>query len=274
MAVVAPVLLLAFAAAPAPRPDPAEIVRKSVSLDQDNWKKARDYAYIERQQQQDGSGKTSSKTYDVTYLYGKEFRRLIAKDDKPLPEGDGAKEQRRYDKAVSKQAAKSPEKRAKEEADAEKEHEKDREFAREIPDAYDFQLLGEDRIDGHPAWIISATPKPGFVAHDAQAKALDKVRAKIWIDQESYEWVKADAEVIRPFKWGLFLLALNPGTVLHFTQTRVNNEIWLPKQIAVDLDARVLFKNLSGSFDDTFSNYRKFTSDAKMVSGTEAGPQK
>ncbi len=274
MAVLAPILLFAFAAAPAPAPDPAAIVRKSVNLDQDNWKKARDYAYIERQQQRDGNGKTSSKTYDVTYLYGKEFRRLIAKDNKPLSAADAAREQKRYDKAVARQAAESPEKRAKEEASAEKEREKDREFAREIPDAYNFQFLGEDSIDGHPAWIISATPKPGYVPHDSQAKALNKVRAKVWIDQASYEWVKVDAEVIRPFKWGLFLLALNPGTVLHFTQTRVNNEIWLPEQIAVDVDARVLFKKLSGSFDDTFSNYRKFTSDAKMVSVTEADPQK
>jgi hypothetical protein len=274
MAVLAPVLFLAFAAAPAPAPDPAAIIRKSVNADQDNWKKARDYAYIERQQQADRKGKTSSKTYDVTYLYGKEFRRLIAKDDKPLLPADAAKEQKRYDKAVAKQAAESPEKRAKEAADAEKDREKDREFAREIPDAYDFQLLGEARIDGHLAWIISATPKPGFVPHDSRAKALNKVRAKVWIDQATYEWVKADAEVIHPFKWGLFLLALDPGTVLHFTQTRVNNEIWLPKQIAVDVDARVLFKKLSGKFDDTFSNYRKFTSDAKMVSATEADPQK
>ena len=274
MAVLAPVLLLAFAAAPAPAPDPVEIVRKSVNLDLDNWKKARDYAYIERQQQQDGNGKTSSKTYDVTYLYGKEFRRLIAKDDKPLSADDAAKEQRRYDKAVAKQAAESPEKRAREEADAEKDHEKDREFAREIPDAYDFQVLGEDKIDGHPSWVISATPKPGFVPHNSQAKALNKVRAKVWIDQATYEWVKVDAEVVHPFKWGLFLLALNPGTVLHFSQTRVNNEIWLPKHIAVDVDARVFFKKLSANFDDTFSNYRKFTSDAKMVSATEADPQK
>jgi hypothetical protein len=274
MAVLAPVLLLAFAAAPAPAPDPVEIIRKSVNLDQDNWKKARDYAYIERRQQVDGHGKGSSKTYEVTYLYGKQFRRLIAKDDKPLSSGDAAKEQRRYDKAVAKQAAESPEKRAREDADAEKEREKEREFAREIPDAYDFHVLGEDSIDGHRAWIISATPKPGYVPHDSQAKALNKVRAKVWIDQATYEWVKVDAEVIRPFKWGLFLLALNPGTVLHFTQTRVNNEIWLPKQIAVDVDARVLFKKVTGSFDDTFSNYRKFTSDARMVSATEADRQK
>ncbi len=271
MALLAPVLLLAFAAGA--QPDALDIVRKSVNLDQDNWKKARDYAFVEREQMEQG-GKTTSKTYDVTYLYGKEFRRLIAKEDKPLSAEDAAKEQKRYDKAVARRAAEPPEKRAKEQADAEKEREKEREFAREIPDAYDFKLLGEETIDGHPAWILSATPKPDYVPHDSQAKALPKMQGKIWIDQATYEWVKADGEVIHPFKWGLFLLSLNPGTVLHFTQTRVNDEIWLPKQIAVQLDARVLFKKFNGSFDDTYSNYRKFSSDAKMVSATEADPQK
>lgn len=265
------ILILAAFAAGETAPDALDIVRQSVNRDQDNWRKAKDYTYVEREQEHLGD-KTSSKTYEVSTLYGHEFRRLIARDDRPLTAGEASKEQRRFDKAVAARASESPEKRAHEEAQAEKEREKDRAFAREIPDAYTFELLGEEPVDGHPAWVIRATPRADFKPRDSQAKALSKVRGKIWIEKRGYQWVKVEAEVIHPLKWGLFLVSLNPGTVLEFTQLKVNNELWMPKTVKVQLDARLVFKKVNGDFEDTFSDYRKFQTDAKMVSAAEADP--
>ncbi len=263
--------ILAVLAAAPPAPDPAEIVRQSVNRDQDNWRKAKDYTYVEREQEHHG-GKTTSKTYEVSTLYGREFRRLIARDDQLLSPGEAAKEQKRFDKAVASRADESPEKRAKEEADAEKEREKERAFAREIPEAYNFVLLGEEEVEGHQAWVIGATPRPGFKPKDSQAKALPKLRGKFWIEKQDYEWVKLEAEVISPLKWGLFIASLNPGTVLKFTQTKVNDELWMPKQVSVQVDARLLMKKFNGDFQDTFSGYRKFQTDARVVSASEADP--
>ncbi len=263
--------ILAVLAAAPPATDPEEIVRQSVNRDQDNWRKAKDYTYVEREQEHHGE-KTTSKTYEVSTLYGHEFRRLIARDDQPLSPGDAAKEQKRFDKAVTARADESPEKRAKEEAEAEKEREKVRAFAREIPEAYNFALLGEEAVDGHQAWVIAATPRPGFKPKDSQAKALPKLRGKVWIEKQDYEWVKVEAEVISPMKWGLFIASLNPGTVLKFVQTKVNDELWMPKQVNVQVDARLLMKRFSGDFQDTFSGYRKFQTDARIVSATEADP--
>ncbi len=262
-----------FSAAPAGPlpPDAREIVRKSVDLDQYNWKKAQDYTYLVREQKRE-DGKTSSKTYEVTALYGREFRRLVARDDKPLPAAGAAKEQHRYDSAVAARVGESDEKRARQAAYAETEREKDRAFAREIPDAYDFHLLGEERVDGHDSWIVSATPRPDFHPKDSRAKALPKLRGKIWIGKNDYEWVKVEGEVISPFRWGLFLASLNPGTNLRFVQTRVNDEIWMPKTMIVRLDARLLFKRFDGDYENSFSNYRKFQTEAKIVSASEAAP--
>lgn len=251
------------------RPDAREVVRKSVELDQSNWRKAKDYTYVEREQESHG-GKVSSKTFEVTTLYGHEFRRLTARDGRPLPPEDAAKEQKRWDKAIAARANESEEKRAKREADAEKERRKARAFAREIPDAYNFTLTGEERVDGHEAWVITATPRDDFRPKDSQAKVLPKLRGKVWIGQTDFVWVKAEVEVISPFRWGLFVAALNPGTVIDFLQTRVNDELWMPKQVNVHLDARLLFKKFEGEYSDTFSNYRKFTTESKMLPSPEA----
>ena len=90
----------------------------------------------------------------MTTLYGHEFRRLTTRDGRPLPPEDAAKEQKRWDKAIAARANESEEKRAKREADAEKERQKARAFAREITDAYNFTLAGEEYKDfgGITAW--------------------------------------------------------------------------------------------------------------------------
>ncbi|MGH9592292.1 MAG: hypothetical protein ACRD5L_04320, partial [Bryobacteraceae bacterium] len=131
--------------------------------------------------------------------------------------------------------------------------------------AYNFTLVGEERIDGHDTWVISASPRDDFQPKDSQAKVLPKLRAKVWIGKTDYVWVKVEVQVISPFRWGLFIAALNPGTVIDFLQTRVNDELWMPKQIDVHLDARLFFKKFDGEYADTFSGYRKFQAESKLV---------
>ncbi len=64
----------------------------------------------------------------------------------------------------------------------------------------------------------------------------------------------------------LGLLRIAPGSSLHFEQTRVNDEIWLPSRMLVRFQARLaLIKVLRGEYDIRYSNYRKFQSDSKIV---------
>src|SRR6266851_4034191 len=49
---------------------------------------------------------------------------------------------------------------------------------------------------GKPAWVIEAQPKPGYRPKQSKAKVLEKVRAKIRVDQAEYQWVKVEAEAL------------------------------------------------------------------------------
>ena len=51
--------------------------------------------------------------------------------------------------------------------------------------------------------MIEAEPKLGHRAVDSGAKIFSKVRAKIWIEQATYHWVKMDAQGL----WRRFRLA-------------------------------------------------------------------
>ncbi len=251
--------------------DARDIIRKSVELDQANWVRMKDYTWIARQTDRDldprGNVK-SEKTdeWETVVLYGEPHRRMLERDGKPLLPEDQRKEQQKLDKAVAKLEQESPEQRAHREAKYEKQRENGREFLREVPDLFDFKLLGDQKIDGHDVWVILATPKPGAQPKRGDAKPLLKVRAKIWIDKAEYQWVRLEAETTATISFGLFIARLSPGAKLVFEQTRVNDEVWLPKREVVSGAGRVgLVKKIAAEQEVTWNNYRKFQVDSKVV---------
>ncbi len=252
--------------------DAREIVRKSVELDQADWLRMKDYTWIARETYRnlDCKGRVKSQKseeWETVILDGEPHRRMLERDGKPLPPADQKKEQQKLDKAVAKLERETPEQKARRAAEYEKEREKDRDFLREVPDLYDFRLIGTDKIDGHDTWVISATPRPGYEPRRRDAKPLLKMRAKLWVDKQEYQWVRLEAETTATISFGLFLARLDPGAKLVFEQTRVNDEVWLPKREFISGAGRLgLVKKLAGDEEVTWNNYRKFQVDSKIVS--------
>jgi hypothetical protein len=264
--------LLAGACAPTLLAQQArEIVAKSVELDQSNWQHMKDYTWIARQTDRllDSKGQVKSQRFEeweTVVIYGEPHRRMLQRNGKPLSAEEQRKEQEKLDAAVTKREHETASQRVRREADFEKEREKDREFLREIPDLFDFRLLGDEKIDGHDVWVISATPKPGAHPKSGDAKPLLKIQAKVWIDKAEYQWVRLEAETTATISFGLFIARLAPGAHLEFEQTRVNDETWLPKRELVRGSARLgLVKKLAGEEETTWNNYRKFQVNSKVV---------
>jgi len=251
--------------------DAREIVRKSVELDQANWLRMRDYTWIahetERSLDSRGGVKSEkSETWETLVLSGQPHRRMLERDGRPLKSDEQRKEQAKLDRVAAKLEHETPEQRQRRVSEYEKEREKDREFLREVTDLYDFHLEGEQQVDGHAAWVIAATPKPGYQPEHRDAKPLLKIRGKVWIDQAEYQWVRLEAETTDTISFGLFIARLNPGAKLVFEQTRVNDEIWLPKRESVSGSARLgLVKKVAMEQELVWSNYRKFQVESKVV---------
>ncbi len=250
---------------------PYEIVKRSVERDAANFERYKDYTYheLDLQRMLDKRGKvtrTETELSEVLVLGGRPYSRVLERDGKPLSEKDAAKEQAKLDKEAAKRAKETDRDRAK----FEKQRLEERRFAQEIPAAFNFTLLGEETIDGLPVWKIQADPKPGFKSRDGRAGLLKKVRGTLWIDQAGFQWVKADIDVIGTISWGLFVLRIPPGAKISFLQTRVNDEVWLPKQVHVRADAKLgLIKTFRADMDLLFSNYRKFRAESQILDTQE-----
>jgi len=247
------------------------LVRQVADKDIGNDKKQNDYTYIQRQEEHklDGKGEVTSsesKTQEIMVLYGEQVQRLIAKDDRPLSEKDAAKEEERIRKLTDKRKNESEEQRKKRMEAEEKDREDARKFVGEVADAYNFRLIGMENLDGRPTYVIDAEPRPDFQPHFKEAKVLPKFRFRAWIDQAESQWVKLDAECIDTVSLGWFLARIHKGSRLLLDQTRVNDEVWLPRHVAIKVDVRVaLLKNFNVEADVTYRDYRKFRTDTKIV---------
>jgi hypothetical protein len=255
--------------------DAREIVRRSVELDQANWLRMKDYTWIGRSTERhlDARGRVKSverEAWETLILDGQPYRRLLERNGRPLPPGEQRKEQEKLDKQAARLEHQTPEQKQRRLADYEKQRRRERRFLREIPDAYDLRLDGEARVDGHDVWVISGTPKPGYRVKDSDAKALLKVRGKLWIDKNNYQWVRVEAETTDTISFGLFLARLSPGAKLLFEQTRVNDEVWLPRRMFLKGAGRIgLLKRVAMEEEITWNDYRKFRVDSRIVPGQQ-----
>jgi hypothetical protein len=256
------VVLLALGATAQERaPDALEIVRRSVERDWTDFESRKNYTYQERTEFRQ-SARSQSETNEILILGGRSYERLIARDDRALPAREERKQQEKLDQESVKRQHESAAARAR----YEREREEERAFIREIPDAFTFRLVETSAVSNQPAWVIEAEPKPGYRAIHARAKDFAKVRARIWIEQATYHWVKVEGEALDTIWSDFGLLRIARGSTLFFEQTRVNDEIWLPSSILVRFEARLaLVKKLRGEFDIRYSNYQKFQSDSKIL---------
>lgn len=252
--------------------DAREIVRRSIEAEWAGVEAARNYTYLERDESRelDGAGKVKNldvHTYDVTLLEGSPYRRLVALNDQPLAPKEQKKEEEKLRQSnVARSQETEPQKQQRI-ADWRRKQEKQREPLREIPDAYNLRLLPDEDLDGRAMWVIDATPKAGYKPKLKSAFFFPKVKMRFWIDRQDYQAVKAEMETLETVSWGGILARLPKGDRLTFEKTRVNDQVWLPKRLRIAGSARVLLvKGFRGDIEISYSNYRKFSTESRVVS--------
>jgi hypothetical protein len=252
--------------------DALEIVRRATELDRRNNEISRNYTFLERQESRevDSKGKlnkTESITVDVTLLEGSPYRRLVARDDKPLSAKDQAKEDEKLQKSIADRRKETPEQRERRVADWERKKQRQREPLKELPEAFIFKLTGEETLNGGEAFVIEGLPRPGYRPKKPSTAFFSKIKVHLWIDKKDYQWVRADLESLDTITFGGILLRLAKGSYVTIENARVNNEVWLPKRFDIKGSVRVaLVHVMRGEIIYTFSDYKKFQTDSRIVS--------
>jgi len=208
--------------------DPKEIVRRSVEVDHHNFERAQKYTCTQREvlKHLDKNGKvkgTEIKTWDINYYFGEFYSRLVQVDDKPLSEKEQKKEDEKLEKFLAKHRKESEDDREKRRRKQEKEREEGRAFVRDVVNAYDFRLLGDDHVSGEETWVIEAIPRKDFQPTQPHADILKKIKGRIWIEKKDFNWVKVEAEAVDTISFGWFLFRIHGGSRFVLENTHVNN---------------------------------------------------
>ncbi len=233
--------------------DARDIVRKSVANCERDWRTSMSWAWTETDVSA-SEGRKEATVSEMAPLNGTPWERLIMKDGHPLTAEEQRREKRKFER-VQKQ--RESETSAEHQARIRK-YEDERAFIREIPDAYNFTLLGAETVDGHPSWKIGISPRPGFVATTAHAALLKHFDGTLWIDKEDLQWVKAEAEAKDTVSIGWFVARVSQGAHFTFEQTEVADGLWMPKRLTVNGLLRVMMvygKHVDA--DITYSGYHE-----------------
>jgi hypothetical protein len=255
--------------------DARSIVARAVAADDRSDRLARNYTYKLRDEisELDAAGrvkKVHSTLDEVLYIAGKRYFRPLEKDGKAIPAAEAQREQAKIDHAAASAGRLSDAEHEKRLQDAEHERAKQRAEFKDLPDAFDFRISGETVIEGRPCWQISATPRPQY--RGAFQGIFHSVEGKLWIDENNFHWVRVEAEALKPFSLGWLLARVAPGTHLTYETMRVNDEMWAPARVSLTASARLLLlRNVHVDQELTFSDYRKFQSDSRIVA-TEDSP--
>jgi hypothetical protein len=190
--------------------------------------------------------------------------------------GEEEKEKEKLERFFNKIENESQEERQKRQAKDKKQRDEERAYLHDIVNAYDFRTVGEEAVDGREVWVIEATPNKNFRPTQPHASLLSKITGKAWIDKQDYGWVKVEGEAIDTIPLALFIARIHRGTRFDLERVRLNNEIWLKHRFYVETKARVLLlTNRSVELEVTFFNYKRFSTDTKILPGVrEAEPNK
>lgn len=234
--------------------DARQIVSRSLVVAEHSWQARDEYIYIERDEDRrlDPTGKVQSENVDVTRMTlvnGIRYEQLMEHNGQ-LP---SAEEQKKRDREIEKLKHQTPPERA---ARLRKDQE-NRSFLHVLLEAFDFRLIGEETIADRPAYVLEATPHPGYHATGKYGKLLSRVQGKLWVDKQDFGWVKVDGEVTQSFSMGLFVARVQRGSHILLEQTCLGDGVWVPKRLEVRASARIFFlKSLELDRILTYSDYR------------------
>jgi hypothetical protein len=242
----------------APSLDPA--LQRAVENRKETVGEAQKYTYTERVKNLnfDSKGKVTldvTDTYEIIYLEGAPYKKHTLHNEQPLPD----KEQKKEDKKLADVA-----KTRREQKD--KHGIFDAQIKFELPldllaTHFDVTANGTENVDGRKYLVFTAIPKSsGADALKQAARDGTAYEMKLWVDQQDGVFTKIEGKVAAEG------MRYEKEAVFAYQWKKVNDEAWLPFRTGFKGRVRYLMSDVPVEEEQTFSDYKKFHADSKIIS--------
>ena len=204
----------------------------------------------------DGEGKvtkTEKTRYSRYPLYGALFEELVEKENRPLTEKEAEEEKKRRNDFIKEVRKRIAEGKSPQPEDARQVR-----FDSEFMSRYQTRLIGEESLRGHSCWVVYLEPRKGKLPVKRRMdEALNRSTGKLWISQDDFGLVRVEFEMREPIRYLAGLLATLRNTVGQLEFEQIERNIWFPVEFELQLDLRILFKNIRRNIAVNWSGYRR-----------------
>jgi hypothetical protein len=206
--------------------------------------------------------RTVEKVHDVLMIEGSPQRVLLEENGDEVTGEAMAGQQDFLRRVVEIRKAESPSARQQRIAAFEKKRATFRDAVEEIPNAFSFRLLGEERRAGRACYLIEATPRPGYQPQNRFGKLFAHMQGKIWIDRETGYWVRVEGELRETVNLGWIFVQMQQGTRAVAEQRVFPGAGWLMSELWYRTALRVgLFAHYRTEEKATYWGYERMTAD-------------
>ena len=244
-------------------PDPLAIVNRAIELTRATEEAAREYGMtqeiIKREIGSDGKTRSiKAETFEVIPVAGEPVQKLIRRNGQPLSPADARRAQEEFEKTLRERERETPAQRNRRLAKYEQKLAQRRQMLDELPEAFTFQMDGEETIDGHEAWRIIAKPRPGYKPKSSRAVMFTKMEGRFWISKHYNRLLRVDAVTTGPVTFGGFLARVAPGTRITMDQMKLNDDVWVLRRLKMAYDVRIaLVKQTRGENEQIMWDFRR-----------------
>ena len=216
--------------------------------------------------------KSEERAFEIFYIDGVRVVRMVRKDNKDLSPAELAKENARIDKEVAKAKAR------RERADASgKESDSDGRDEINVSRILELGTFTNPRrilVAGRPTIEVDYTGNPNAKTHNAGEGAIKLITGIVCVDEQDKFIQHAEGHFTDNFKLGGGLIAdISKGTSFAATNTKINDEVWLPAHAEAHGHIRyLLFFSVNGDASIKTSGYRKFKATSTILPNVTIAP--
>jgi len=191
------------------------------------------------------------KLFEVFYIEGLPFRRLVKRNGEPLSAEEARREQQR-EQDFRRQVPERKQRKAQGPLEDQVALNED------LINRYSYELAGQEAIRGRSTYVVTFRPRRDDLPVRRRVdRILNKLAGKVWVDTQDYEIVRLEIHLAgKATMWG-GLLATVRKLEGEFEQTPTDDGVWFPLRLQGRLDARVLFSNYRLTQTERWSDFRR-----------------
>ncbi|HWG22393.1 MAG TPA: hypothetical protein VG225_17850 [Terracidiphilus sp.] len=209
-----------------------------------------------------------SARYENVFVEGLPYRRKVEQNGKPLTGKAAEQEEARYEKAVRERRSLSlQQKRSLFHFTAH--------YSWPLcclATLFDNRILRRELVNGRDIVVVESTPKPGaHPANDHEKTSLDW-KETTWIDVAEAMPARIEVESLTDTPH-MEKGATNRLDFIRIADTSASTDkpasaVWLESHFLASFHFKVMWVNLSGSTEQTWSNFKKFRVDMRLLENT------